>query len=123
MCVIREICGFGSLSVIKQIMALDPKIRQYDVERGEILRMLVSFKGTWMKARTLLHALDDIRRLAQPRGPGLPPQLPGRRRLRGSCGDGAMSPAGAADRPRAHATRLADDIVRRAADQPRLVAL
>ena len=47
-------------SLIKQIMALDPKIRQYDVERGEILRMLVSFKGTWMKARTLLHALDDI---------------------------------------------------------------
>ncbi len=41
-------------------MPVEPKIRQHDVERGEILRMLVSFKGLWMKARTLLHALDDI---------------------------------------------------------------
>ena len=42
-------------------MAVDPKVRQHDVERGEILRMLVSYKGAWMKTRTLLHALDDIR--------------------------------------------------------------
>lgn len=50
----------SSASVVKKTMTVEPKIRQHDVARGEILRMLVSFKGLWMKARTLLHALDDI---------------------------------------------------------------
>ena len=102
-------------------MALDPKVRQHDVERGEILRMLVGFKGTWMKARTLLHALDDIGTSLSPEDLGLPPQLPGRRQLHR-----AAAPARSARLAHGPAARSQRDGRRhrhRAAGQSRPVAL
>ena len=90
-------------------MALDPKVRQHDVERGEILRMLVSYKGAWMKTRTLLHALDDIRVSLSPEDLAY--------HLSYLTGGGYVElrrrrdqPGWRTDRPRAHG-EMADDIV------------
>src|SRR5574341_1367168 len=41
-------------------MGVDPRVRDKDVERGEIVRMLVGFHGMEMLFRTLRLGLDDI---------------------------------------------------------------